>query len=181
MPNTPTRPTLIYQGVSVSPILAQRGVCGRYCGEPDLFAIRAGELGVPIGLVTGDQTVAGQVKEIAPWVEEVIVKEALSNKAGNCIPPERARKMISDGARKAVERAKAGELQPYTAEAAPFDIEVELKMRISDTLRHNLETLPEFEIAASDLVRTQASDMGLGFRRIAYLSYGGSRKGLIRY
>ena len=24
MPNTPTRPTLIYQGVSVSPILAQR-------------------------------------------------------------------------------------------------------------------------------------------------------------
>ena len=29
MPNTPTRPTLIYQGVSVSPILAQRAV-GNY-------------------------------------------------------------------------------------------------------------------------------------------------------
>jgi hypothetical protein len=30
-------------------------------------------------------------------------------------------------------------------------------------------------------VRTVAEDMDLGFRRIAYLSYGGSRAGLTRY
>jgi len=161
----------IYEGFTKYPGEFDEGIykC-RYGGR-----FRTGPMG------RSDQTVAEQVKDIAPWVEEVIVKEALSNRAGNCIPPERARKMISDGARKAVERAKAGELQPYTAESAPFEIEVELKKGISDTLRHNLETLPEYEIIAPDLVRTQASDMGLGFRRIAYLSYGSGRKGLIRY
>ena len=175
-----SRPGIMAHTVSYAEFRAVR-IGGRDCGEPDLFAIRAGELGVPIGLVTGDLIVAEQVKDIAPWVEEVIVKEALSNRAGNCIPPERARRMISDGARKAVERTKAGKLQPYTAETAPFEIEVELKRGISDTLRHNLELLPEYEIVTSDLIRTQASDMGLGFRRIAYLSYGGGREGLTRY
>jgi D-amino peptidase len=36
-------------------------------GEPDFFAIRAGELGVPIGMVSGDQVVAEQVAAICPW------------------------------------------------------------------------------------------------------------------
>jgi D-amino peptidase len=42
---------------------------GREIGEPDMFAIRAGELGVPIGMVSGDQVVAGQVRSICPWAE----------------------------------------------------------------------------------------------------------------
>ena len=83
---------------------------GRDCGEPDLFAIRAGELGVPIGLVTGDQVVAEQVHAITPWAEAVIVKEALSNTAANCIPPQRARDMIHQAAYRAVERSQAGVL-----------------------------------------------------------------------
>jgi D-amino peptidase len=155
-------------------------LAGRDCGEPDLFAIRAGELGVPIGLVTGDQIVAEQVNAIAPWAEAVIVKEVLSNTAGNCIPPIRAQEMIREGARRAAQRAKDGLLQPYLAEASPYEIEVELREDLSDGLRQNLDRLDEFEIVDSKTVRTLASDMDIGFRRIAYLGYG-SKPGLIRY
>jgi hypothetical protein len=48
-------------------------------------------------------------------------------------------------------------------------------------LASNLAALPEFEIDADGVtIRTEAPDMDLGFRRIAYLSYG-DREGLLRY
>lgn len=64
---------------------------GEPIGEADFFAIRAGELGVPVGMISGDQVVVEQVAAICPWVERVIVKEALANQSGNCIAPTRAR------------------------------------------------------------------------------------------
>lgn len=174
-----SRPGIMAHTVSYGEFRYVR-LAGRDCGEPDLFAIRAGELGVPIGLVTGDQIVAEQVRAIAPWAEAVIVKEALSNTAGNCIPPTRAQELIREGARRAVERAKDGLLQPYIAVASPYEIEVELREEMSDGLRQNLELLPEFEIVDAKTIRTLVDDMDMGFRRIAYLGYG-SKPGLIRY
>lgn len=153
---------------------------GRDCGEPDLFAIRAGELGVPIGLVTGDQVVAEQVHAITPWAEAVIVKEALSNTAANCIPPQRARDMIHQAAYRAVERSQAGVLQPYIEDVAPYEIEVELRQEMSDGLKQNLAVLTEYEVLDERTIRTTVNDMDMGFRRIAYLGYG-SKPGLTRY
>jgi D-amino peptidase len=153
---------------------------GRDCGEPDLFAIRAGELGVPIGMVSGDQVVADQIHSIAPWVEAVVVKEALSNVAANCIPPARSRELIREGATRAIERASEGKLQPYISEPSPYEIEVELREDISAGLRENLTNLPEFNLIDDRTVGTLAPDMDLGFRRIAYLGYG-KKAGLTRY
>jgi D-amino peptidase len=155
-------------------------VAGRDCGEPEIFTIRAGELGVPVGLVTGDQIVADQLRKRAPWADAVVVKRALSNVAGDVIPPAATRESIRAGARRAVERARAGELPPYRDEPAPYAIEVELRNPVEDTLRENLARLPEFEIADERTVRTLAPDMDLGFRRIAYLGYG-QTAGMLRY
>jgi len=145
---------------------------GRDVGEPDLFAIRAGELGVPVGMVSGDQVVAEQLHAICPWAEAVVVKEALGNQAGDCIPPERARAIITEGAHRAVDRAANGVLQPYTAEAAPYEFEVEMRNDISAGLRENLSGMQEFQIVGERLIRIQAPDMDWGFRRVAYLGYG---------
>lgn len=153
---------------------------GRDVGEPDLFAIRAGELGVPIGLVTGDQVVAEQVHAICPWAEAVVVKESLGNQAGNCIPPARARGMITEGAMKAVDRAANGLLRPYIDEPAPFEFEVEMRGDIGSGLRENLATMQEFQIVGERTIRVQAPDMDWGFRRVAYLGYGG-RAGVTRH
>jgi D-amino peptidase len=152
---------------------------GRPVGEPDLFAIRGGELGVPIGMVSGDQVVAEQVRAIAPAAETVVVKEALSNQAADCIPPARAVGLIQEGARRAVERAGWGEFTPWTGDAAPYEIEVELRSPPEEAMARNLAELREFEVDGA-AVRTVAPDMDAGFRRVAYLGYA-NRPGVTRY
>lgn len=153
---------------------------GRPVGEPDLFAIRAGEVGVPIGLVTGDQVVAEQLEAICPWARNVIVKEALSNQAANCIPPARARGLIRNAAAETLEAARSGRFDIYTGDAAPYQIEVDMKKELSEPLLENLNSLNEFEIIEPRTIATTVPDMDLGFRRIAYLGYASS-PGITRY
>jgi D-amino peptidase len=155
-------------------------LAGQPVGESELFTIRAGELGVPVGLVTGDQVVAEQLHKRAPWVDAVVVKRALSNVSGDLIPPARAREAIRAGASGALERLRAGELQPYRGEPAPYEFEVELGEPICDDMRRNLETMEEFEIEGDRLVRIIAEDMDLGFRRVAYLGFA-NLPGVTRY
>jgi D-amino peptidase len=172
-------PGIMAHTVSYQRFAAVR-IAGRRVGEPDLFAIRAGELGVPIGLVTGDDVVCAQLLARVPEAETVAVKRALSHVAGDVIPPARARDRIRAGARRAVERARAGALRPHRGEPAPYEIEVELKQPAEPALRENLARLPEFSLEGERIVRTAAADMDLGFRRIAYLGYGHA-PGLTRY
>ncbi|MDP7576709.1 MAG: M55 family metallopeptidase [Pseudomonadales bacterium] len=153
---------------------------GNPIGEADFFAIRAGELGVPIGMVSGDQIAAEQVSAICPWAETVIVKEALGNQSGHCIPPTRARPMIQAGAECAVKRAMAGELEPFTAISGPYNFEVELRNPVSDNMRENLNSLDEFEILDDKVIGITAPNMNLGFRRVAYLGYA-DRAGVTKY
>ena len=155
-------------------------VGGEAVGESEIMTIRAGELGVPVGLVSGDQVLIAELTKRAPWVERVEVKRALSNVSGDVIPPARAREAIRSGARRAVERARRGELPVYRDQPAPHDVEVELRAPIEEGLRANLAQLPEFEIADDHTIRTVAENMDLGFRRIAFLSYA-TRAGVTRY
>lgn len=171
-------PGIMAHTVSYERFAAVR-LAGRDCGEPEIMAIRAGELGVPVGLVTGDQVVAEQLRGRCPWAEAVVVKRALSRVAGEVVAPARAREAIRQAAERATRRAGKGELEPYVGERAPYEIEVELREPIGDGLRRNLEALPEFA-ADERTVRTSAPDMDVGFRRIAYLGYGHT-EGITRY
>ena len=172
-------PGIMAHTVSYGSFRAVR-VADQDIGESEIFAIRAGELGVPVGLICGDQVVGEELRKRCPWAEAVVVKHALSNQAADVIPPARTREPIRAAARRAVERAAAGELRPYRDEPAPYAIEVELRQPISDDMRRNLDALPEFEIEGDTLLRTLAPDMDQGFRRIAYLGYA-DRPGITRY
>jgi D-amino peptidase len=147
---------------------------GEPIGESDFFAIRAAELGVPIGMVSGDQLVAEQVTALCPWAEAVVIKEAFANQSADCIPPMRARPMITAGAKRTIERALVGELAVLEGVAGPYEFEVEMRKPISDPMRANVESLEGFEILDSALIRVTAPDMDLGFRRVAYLGYADS-------
>ena len=121
-------------------------LAGSDIGESEIFTIRAGELGVPVGLMTSDQVGIDQLRKRAPWIESVEVKRARARQAGDVIPPERTWPMIRDAARRAVERAAAGELRIYTEEPAPYAIGVDLREPPDEAMRANLARLPEFEI-----------------------------------
>jgi D-amino peptidase len=113
-----SRPGIMAHTVSYEQFRAVR-VGGRDCGEPELFAIRAGELGVPVGLIAGDQVACAQLRERAPWAETVEVKRALSNVAADVIPPARARELIMP-ARGAPSSAHApGRCSPTAANHRP--------------------------------------------------------------
>jgi D-amino peptidase len=174
-----SRPGIMAHTVSYGSFRAVR-IAGSDCGESEIFAIRAGELGVPVGMIAGDQVVCEQLRKRCPWAEAVQVKRALSNQAADVIPPRRARELVRAGAEAAVARAAKGELPPYTSEPAPYAIEVELREPVGDDMRANLDTLPEFAIVSPTTIRTTADDMDQGFRRIAYLGYA-ERRGVTRY
>jgi D-amino peptidase len=166
--------TISYEGFRVVRL------AGRPVGEPELFALRAGEFGVPIGMVSGDQVVAAQVAAICPRAHAAVVKEALGNQAGNCLAPARARELIEAAAARAVWSARAGELEPYLGVAAPYRFEVELRDPPSDAMRDNLRDLEGFAILDERTIGVTAPDMDLGFRRVAYLGYA-NRPGVTRY
>jgi D-amino peptidase len=77
---------------------------GRPVGEVGLNAAVAGDLGVPVVLVSGDHKLAGEVAEVLPWAEYVIVKYAIGRHASKAVHPTRAREAIERGAAGALGR-----------------------------------------------------------------------------
>jgi D-amino peptidase len=98
---------------------------GRPTGEYGLNALVLGAWGIPVGLVAGDDALAAEVVDWLPWAERAIVKEGHGTSAAASLHPERARELIRDGTRRAIERAgRPGELRLLEVEE-PVTIEVD--------------------------------------------------------
>jgi D-amino peptidase len=81
---------------------------GRPTGEYGLNAMYLGGLGIPVGMVSGDDALAEEVAEWLPWAERVVVKRGISRQAADSVHPDVARELVRAGAKRAVERAVAG-------------------------------------------------------------------------
>jgi D-amino peptidase len=92
-------------------------LAGRALGEPGIYGAYAGELGVPVGLVSGCDQAVAENRAHFPKAEFVQVKTALGNRAARQLPVVQARAAIRDAATRAVRRAK--ELPLFTV-AGPF-------------------------------------------------------------
>jgi len=77
-------------------------------GECGINALIAGAYAVPVALVTGDQHVTAEAKQILPWVDSVCVKHAVTRECARCKPPEVTSKLIEQAARECVEKTRAG-------------------------------------------------------------------------
>jgi D-amino peptidase len=97
---------------------------GRPTGEYGINGLYLGALGIPVGMVAGDDALAEEVAEWLPWAERVVVKRGVSWQAADSLHPSAARDLVRDGARRAVERAgavsaDAGHLDRRPRQAAP--------------------------------------------------------------
>ena len=93
-------------------------------GEVGINAALCGHYGVPILLVTGDEAVCRESRElIGDGLTTVAVKRGLSRYSARQIPPVRARQMIEEGAKSALSNLKA--VEPYVPEK-PTTITVEV-------------------------------------------------------
>jgi D-amino peptidase len=77
---------------------------GQIVGEPGFYGAYAGELGVPVALISGDDQTEQENRPFFPEAEFATVKTALGNRAARQVSVQNARNMIRDLAKKAVER-----------------------------------------------------------------------------
>lgn len=96
---------------------------GMAVGETEIGAALAGAIGVPCGLVSGDDVTIEHAKKFLPDAEMVVVKWAIDRTAARCLPLAKTGVLLRDGARRAVERASNGEFSPWTF-APPITLEV---------------------------------------------------------
>lgn len=79
---------------------------GREGGEVMIDAALAGYLGVPVGLVTGDDKVCREARELLGEVETAEVKKGLGRHAAQLLAPEASRRRVREAAARAVRRAR---------------------------------------------------------------------------
>lgn len=104
---------------------------GRPVGEVALYALLAGERGVPVVLCSGDDALASEVSIWLPHAHRVVVKTAVGNRAAISVSPAKAAQMISSGARQAL--ADLAHATPTTM-AAPICCRVEAKTLVQADL-----------------------------------------------
>ena len=98
---------------------------GTEVGETGINAALCGTWNCPVLLVTGDQASCDEGRALlGHGLTTVAVKQGLASGAARQIPPVRARKMIEEGARKALADLKA--VPPYDP-GSPCEIKVEFK------------------------------------------------------
>ncbi len=101
-------------------------LAGRPTGEYGINAMYLGTLGVPVGMVAGDDALAEEVADWLPWAERVVVKRAVSRQAADSLHPARARELVREGARHAVERATTGDLEPLRLDP-PIEVGIDFR------------------------------------------------------
>jgi D-amino peptidase len=79
-------------------------------GESGINALVALGLGVPVALITGDRQTIAEADPFLPDAERVVVKESFTRFGAVNLHPDVARTLITDGAKRAVERI--GEMKP---------------------------------------------------------------------
>lgn len=82
---------------------------GQAFGEIGVNAAVCGHFGVPVIMISGDQTACAEAKDLLGQIEIAVVKQAGGRMAAECLPPEVAQEKICEASRRAVERLRSGE------------------------------------------------------------------------
>lgn len=81
---------------------------GQQVGETALNSAVLGSYGVPVLMISGDQTVAAEASAWIPGIETAIVKKATSRYSAECLPPDRSQALIRETAARAIRNFRAG-------------------------------------------------------------------------
>lgn len=103
--------------------LADVRVNGRSFGEIGLNAGVAGVFGVPVVLVTGDESVVAEVGDLLPGTQALAVKRGIGRYAADSLHPQRSCELIEAAAAAAVRAA--GDALPFVV-SGPVELEVDV-------------------------------------------------------
>jgi len=126
--------------------------------EAGLNALRLAEHGVPVVLVAGDDALAGEIEQLLPWAERVVVKRALGAHVAESLSPQHAQSAIREGIGRALGRL--GEMQLYRR-PAPIRCEVDLRQPV---MADYVSVLPVIERVGPRTVAFEADNGETLFR-----------------
>ncbi len=133
---------------------------GRPTGEYGFNAMVLGAWGIPVGMVAGDDALAGEVEPWLPWAERVVVKSIDGGHSAISVHPSVACDRVRTGAERAVRRAAAGELQRLLVEP-PIVIEIEYAKGV---VADFAAIVPGAERLGDRVVRHSSDDPETAFR-----------------
>jgi D-amino peptidase len=138
---------------------------GKTLPDAGLGAAIAGEFGVPVVFLSGDQTIAQEAKRLFGPIETVVVKEAIGFYAATMMHPEKTQRLIREGVKRGVERR--GELKPFRV-AHPVKLEVTFKQTVNAEV---VSYLPGVERPRGDTIEFTARDMNEASRFLSAVMF----------
>jgi D-amino peptidase len=135
---------------------------GKVIGETGLNAPLGGHFGVPVVLISGDNVVAEEARELLGDVETAIVKTAVDRHAARLLSVQKAQTVIRERAEMAVRRLKEGTFKPYSV-TYPVNFEVDFK---TTDAAHMACLIPTVERLGSKTIRITASDYPSAFKQL---------------
>jgi len=140
-------------------------VNGKVLNEVGINALIAGELGISVSLVSGDDVLIAETKAMLPnGFVAIVTKRAVGRSAAITYSPARVRKMLQTGAAEAVRRELRGDFKPFTLER-PYSVEFKLRRSYADSIVKTVAEFKEFKLEKTGersfrLVTDSAREMG---------------------
>lgn len=121
-------------------------VNGKVLNEVGINALMAGEMGVSVSLVSGDDVLIEETRTmLGTDFVAIVTKRAVGRSAAITYSPAHVRRLLRAGAAEAVRREQAGEFPPLTMEK-PYRVDFTLRRSFSDTVVAAIAALPDFKL-----------------------------------
>jgi D-amino peptidase len=140
-------------------------VNGRKLNEVGINALIAGEMGVSVSLVSGDDVLVAETQAmLGNGVIGVVVKKAVGRSAAITYSPSRVRRMLQTAAAEAVRRERRGDFRPFTLDR-PYTVDFMLRRSFPESVVTAVAALSEFRLEKTGersfrLVTDSAEEMG---------------------
>jgi D-amino peptidase len=144
-----------------SSTIANMWLNGQLMGETGMNAAVCGHFGVPVILVSGDQTVCAEATGLLGPIETVAVKQASGRMAAECLSPDVAQLKIFEAARLAASRIRAGQGPQPLHIQTPVTVTVDL---VSSEMADRLELLQGARRLEGKRIEIVAEDMLIAYR-----------------
>jgi D-aminopeptidase len=121
-------------------------VNGKALNEVGINALIAGELGVSVSLVSGDDVLIEETKAMLPnGFVAIMTKRAVGRSAAITYSPAKVRRMLQAGAAEAVRRERRGDFKPFRMDR-PYKVEFKLRRTYPDSVVKAVAALQEFKL-----------------------------------
>lgn len=140
-------------------------VNGTSLNEVGINALIAGEMGVSVSLVSGDDVLIDETRKmLGDGFVAIVTKRAIGRMAAITYSPARVRRMLQQGAAEAVRREQRGEIKPFTM-TKPYNVDLTLRASYPDSMVAAVGRLAEFKLEKTGsrsfrLVTSSAREMG---------------------